>query len=216
MNQASCRLFPLQSDPFDAPEYIFVDVRRLRLTCFMSPDAARDDRHIVFIVDDGFTDIHFDINEDSSSVRMDVDISFVPGPEDTLFFFTPVLMTVAGQLYAVPGDFMTVNTAVNPPRSSVAQAILDERKHTENGSEAAVTTSITIQIHAVREPMEIHLLQFSEKRELLKNEAFLPGTVPNLIAPLAETTIFAWNLWKTMGTVPSSSDAQPSAGTWIT
>ena len=182
----------------------------------MSPDAARDDRHIVFIVDDGFTDIHFDINEDSSSVRMDVDISFVPGPEDALFFFNPVLMTVAGQLYAVPDDFMTVNTAVNPPRSSVAQAILDERKHTENGSEAAVTTSITFQIHAVREPMEIHLLQFSEKRELLKSEAFLPGTVPNLIAPLAETTIFSWNLWKTMGTVPSSSDAQPSAGTWIT
>ena len=46
---------------------------------------------------------------------------------------------------------------------------------------------MSIQIQAVRKPLLIRLLQFSRTHELLENEEFLPGTVPEQIIPLTET-----------------------------
>ena len=124
--------------------------------------------------------------DDGSSVKMDAAISVVPGQGDAFFFYNPVLMADSGQVFAVPGDFMAISAAMNPPGSSVGQTVRDERKHTENGSETTDTTTVSIQIKAVREPLKIRLLQFSEAHELLKSEEFEPGTVPEQIAPLPE------------------------------
>jgi hypothetical protein len=98
-----------------------------------------------------------------------------------------VLRTDLGQVFAVPGDFMAVSAAMNPPGSAVGQTVRDERKHTENGSETIDTTTVNILIKAVREPMKIRLLQFSEAHELLISEEFVPGTVPEQIVPLTES-----------------------------
>ena len=176
----------LHSEPDGDPEYFFGDVRGLRLICFMLSDASGKDSHAVFNTDDGFTAIDFDIDQDSGSVSMAAVISFVPGREEALFFMNPVLMAASGQVFAVPGDFMAVSAAMNPPGSSVGQTIRDERTHAENGRENADTTTVTVQINAFREPTDIRLLQFSEKHELLKSEEFLPGAVPDEIVPLAE------------------------------
>ena len=176
----------LQPGPDSDPEYTFGDVRGLRLICFMLPDASGDGNRVVSNVDDGFTAIDFDVNENSASISMEAAISFVPGQENAFFFFNPVLIATSGQVFAVPGDFMAMNGEMAPPGSSVGQTIRDERKHTENGTETTDTTSVTIQINAVREPTEIRLLQFSENHELLKSEAFQPGAVPDELVPLAE------------------------------
>ena len=179
---ASC----VQTEPGCDPEYVFGDVSGLRLICFTVPDEAGEGARIVSVVDDGFTAVGFDVDEDSGSVSMDADISFVPRPEDAFFFYNPVLVAATGQVFAVPGDFMAVNAAMNPPGSSVGQTVRDERKHTENGMETTDTTTVNVRINAVRKPVEIRVLQFTEKHELLKSEAFIPGAVPDRIEPLAE------------------------------
>lgn len=169
------------------PEYVFEIAGGLRLICFLMPDETGDGNRMVSNVDDGFSAVHFDMGEEGRSITMDAEIRFVPGQEDELFFYNPVLLADSGQVFAVPGDFMAVNAAMNPVGSSVGQTIRDERTHRENGAEITDTTAVSVQITAVREPMEIRLLQFSEKHELLKSEAFLPGCVPDQIVPLAET-----------------------------
>lgn len=168
------------------PEYVFENVSGLRLICFLMPDEDGGGNRMVSQVDEGFSAVHFDMEEDGSSIKMDAEISFVPGQDDALFFYNPILLADSGQVFAVPGDFMAVSAAMNPPGSSVGQAIRDERTRMENGLEIADTTVVSVQINAVREPMEIRLLQFSEKHELLKSEAFQPGAVPDRIVPLAE------------------------------
>ncbi len=166
-------------------EYVFENVGGLRLICFLIPDETGDGSSIVSNVDDGISSVDLDINEDGSSVMMDAAISFVPGREDGLFFFNPILLSPSGEVFAVPGDFMAVSAA-DPPGASVGLTIRDERKHTENGREVTDTTTVSVRIDAVREPAEIRLLQFGENHELLKSEAFLPGGVPEQIVPSAE------------------------------
>lgn len=180
---ASC----VQAGPDSDPEYLFGDVRGLRLICFAVPDEAGEGSRVVSNVDDGFTAVDFDISEDSGSVNMDAAFCFVPGPEDALFFFNPVLLSASGQAAAVPGDYMSVSAEMNPPGSSVGQTVRDERRHLENGREIVDVTTVTVQIDAVREPAEIRLLQFDENHVLLKSEAFTPSSVPEQIRPLAET-----------------------------
>ena len=170
--------------PDREPEYTFGNVDGLRLICFSAPDEDGDGGGLVSNVDDGFSAVHFDLDDDGSSITMEAAIDLVPGDEEELFFFDPVLLSVSGQVFAVPGDFMAVSAAMDPPGSTVGQTIRDERKHTENGSEMGDTTTITVQINAVREPVKIRFLQFSEAHELLKSEEFLPGRVPDQIVPL--------------------------------
>lgn len=179
---ASCE----QKGPDNEIEYHFGDVDGLRLICFIDSE-DNGDGSIISNADDGISAVDFNMNEDGSSIRMDATINFVPDQDETLFFYNPVLRTNSGQVFATPGDFMAVSSAMNPPGSSVGQTVRDERKHTENGSETTDTTTVSIQIKAVREPLKIRLLQFSEAHELLKSEEFEPGTVPEQIAPLTET-----------------------------
>ena len=175
-----------QEGPDADPEYVFGDISGLRLICFIAPEDDGEGNRVISWVDDGISAVDFDLNEDDSSVRMDATISFVPGPDEELFFCNPVFRSASGQVFAVPGDFMAVSAAANPPGSSVGQTVRDERIHTGNGGETSDTTAVSIQIESVCEPAEIRLLQFSENHEILKSEAFAPGTVPELIVPLAE------------------------------
>ena len=179
---ASCT----QKETDDEPEYSFGEVNGLRFLCFVVPDETGEGSRIVSNVDDGISTVDFDMSEDGSSVKMDAAINVVPGEDDELFFYNPILLTSSGEVLSVPGDFMAVSSAMNPPGSSVGQTVRDERTHTENGKEITDTTAVSIQINAVREPLKIRLLQFSAEHELLESEEFEPGTVPDLIVPLAE------------------------------
>ena len=180
---ASCT----QKEPDDEPDYLFGDVSGLRLICFIDIEENGEGSRIISNVDDGISSVDFDMNEDGSFIKMDAAICFVPGQDEELFFYNPVLRTDSGQVFAVAGDFMAVSAAMNPPGSSVGQTVRDERKHTENGRETSDTTTVSIQIRTVRKPMKIRLLQFNAGHELLESEEFDPGTVPDQVVPLAET-----------------------------
>ena len=180
---ASC----MQNETDDETEYTFGEVNGLRLICFIAPEESGEGSSVISNVDDGISAVDFDMNEDGNSIKMEATISVVPGQDDELFFYNPVLLAASGQVFAVPGDCMAVSAALNPPGSAIGQTVRDERKHIENGSEIIDTTTVNIQIKAVREPLEIRLLQFSEAHELLKSEEFMPGAVPEQIVPLAET-----------------------------
>ena len=179
---ASCAQEEADADP----EYSFGEVDGLRLLCFTVPDETGEGSRIVSNVDDGISAVDFDMSDDGSSVKMDAAISVVPGQGDAFFFYNPVLMAASGRVFAVPGDFMAVSAAMNPPGSSVGQTIRDERKHTEDGHEITDTTIASIQIKAVRKPLKIRLLQFDKAHGLLSSEEFLPGAVPEQIIPRAE------------------------------
>jgi len=179
---ASC----LQKGSVDETEYRFGDISGLQLICFIASEGNGEESLVISNADDGISAVDFNMNEDGSSIKMDATISFVPGQDEAFFFYNPVLRTESGQVFAVPGDFMTVSAAMNPPGSSVGQTVRDERRHMENGSETTDITTVSIQIKAVREPMKIRLLQFNKAHELLKSEEFMPGTVPEQIVPLTE------------------------------
>ena len=179
---ASCT----KNETDDETEYSFGEVKGLRLICFIAPEESGEGSDIISNVDDGISAVDFDMNEDGSSIKMEATISVVPGQDDALFFYNPVLLAASGQVFAVPGDCMAVSAAMNPPGSYVGQTVRDERKHTENGMEITDTTIVNIQIQAVRKPIKNWLLQFSGEHELLNSEEFMPGAVPEQIIPQAE------------------------------
>ena len=175
-----------QREPYFETEYTFEGVSGLRLICFMTPEGADGGSTMVSNVDDGISAVHFDADEQSNAVRMDAAISYVPGQEEVCFYYNPVLISNSGQVFAVPGDYMAVSAAMNPPGSSVGQTIRDERRHTAGGREEVDATTVSVQINAVRAPAEVRLLQFSAAHELLKSDAYIPGAVPDTITMSAE------------------------------
>ena len=174
-------------DSDSGPEYRFKAVNGLRLICFTVPGDGGEVNSIISNVDDGIAAVDFNVSEDNGTIKMKASVSVVPKQDEEMFFYNPVLRTEDGRVFAVPGDFMVISAEMNPPGASVGQTIRDERKHTENGTEIVNVTEVNIEIIAVRKPLKIRLLQFSKVHEILKKEEFVPGSVPEQIAPLAET-----------------------------
>ena len=168
------------------PEYQFETVNGLRLICFTVSETGSEGSSIVSNVDDGFAAVDFNLSEDGSTVKIKASVSVIPGRDEEAFFYNPVLRTADGRVFAVPGDFVTVSSEMNPPGASVGQTVRDERKHTEDDVEIVDYTEVNVEITAVREPMKIRLLQFNKAHEIQKSEEFAPGSVPERIVPLAE------------------------------
>lgn len=173
-------------DSDSGPEFRFDEVNGLRLLCFTVPGNSDEGDAIVSNVDDGFTAVDFNLSEDNSSIRMKASVSVVPKQDEEAFFCNPVLRTADGRIYAVPGDFMVISAEMNPPGASVGQTVRDERKHSENGTETIDVTEVNVEIVSVREPLKIRLLQFGKAHEILQNEEFIPGSVPERIVPSAD------------------------------
>ena len=177
--------FPTQKEPDAETEYSFEEIGGLRLICFIATD-ENGEGSVISIADDGISAVDFEMSEDGGSVNMAAEIRYVPGRDDALFFFNPVLLSLSGQVFAMPGDFMAVSAAMNPPGSCIGQTVRDQRTHTENGRQITDAVSVDVRILAVRKPLTIRLLQFGRTHELLRSEEFSPGAVPERIIPLAE------------------------------
>ena len=95
---ASCT----QEGPDAETEYHFGDVSGLRLICFVAPEDDGEGSCIISNVDDGISDVDFDLSEDGTSIKMDATIHFVPEQNEELFFYNPVLRADSGQVFAVP------------------------------------------------------------------------------------------------------------------
>ena len=175
-----------QETPDADVECAFEGVSGLRLICFSLPEKNGQDARVVSIADDGIADVHFDLTETGDAVKIDGAVSCVPGQEEEFFFCNPVLLTSDGRVCAVPGDFMAVSAEMTPFGASVGQKLRDERKHTENGEIMTDVTEASLQILAVREPLKIMFVQFSQAHEVLKTEEYTPGAVPEQIVLLKD------------------------------
>ncbi len=174
-------------------EYAFWDAPSeisggLRFFCFPGQD-ENGESGFISQADDGICKADF-LFEDESSVKMDGTILYAPKKEEARFFCNPVLLAADGRAFAVPGDFLSVSAGTNPPGSSVALKVTDQRKHTEDGREITDVTEVSIAVEAVREPLRLALLQFNEAHELLMAQEYAPGTVPETIVPSAEAEYF--------------------------
>ena len=175
-----------QETPDADVECVFEGVSGLRLICFSLPEENGQDARVVSIADDGIADVHFDMTETGDAVKIDGTVSCVPGQEEEYFFCNPVFLTSDGRVCAVPGDFMAVSAEMMPFGASVGQKLRDERKHTENGEIMTDVTEASLQILAVREPLKIMFVQFSQAHEVLKTEEDAPGAVPEQIVLLKD------------------------------
>ena len=163
-------------------EYVFDSVKGIRFICFMTQD-EEGGNSVVTNADPEISSAGFDF-ENEASVRMEGILYVVPGWDERSFFYNPVLRMEDGRVCAVPGDPMYVSAGMNPPGSSVGQTLKDERTHMENGAEITDVTVVSLEIRAVRKPLQTILLQFSDTHELLNTEAYAPGAVPEEITML--------------------------------
>lgn len=166
------------TDPSET-EYRFEGIDGLRFICYTDRD-KNGEPAIISNIDEGISRADLEL-EDESSVQMSGTILFVPGPDETCFFYNPVLKAQDGSVFAVPGDPMAVDASMSLPDAAVGQTLRDERKHTEHGAEVTDVTNVSMEIGIRREPLRITLLQFSDAHALLKAEEYAPGTVPEEI-----------------------------------
>ena len=168
----------------DETEYCFDGARGLRFICDIDED-ENGESSIVSNVDDGICQADFQF-EDERTVEMRGTILFVPGAEETCFFYNPVMKSQDGRVFVMPGEPMVVDASMSQPGAAVGQTLRDERRHVVNGAEITDVTVVSLEIQAVRAPVQVTLLQFNEAHELLKADTYAPDAVPEELVLLKE------------------------------
>ena len=82
---------------------------------------------------------------------------------------------------------MVVDASMSQPGAAVGQTLRDERRHVVNGVEITDVTVVSLEIQAVRAPVQVTLLQFNEAHELLKADTCAPDAVPEELVLLKDT-----------------------------
>ena len=139
--------------------------------------------------DTGICDVSINVDATGTGekVKLEGSVYYVPGKEDVQFFFNPVYQTENGDVYALPGESMSMDPD-QPAGASMGFSLSGFQNASEGGKETASSgTEVTVSIRTVHETLKVRALQFSADHRLLKTDEFLPGELPETFAPLPET-----------------------------
>lgn len=178
-----------EENPFTETDCVFEGVNGLRMIYL--PLGGDENTFGPCIVDDGISDVSLDFKttDAGEEVKMKGKIHFVPRSGDECFWFNPVFQTAGGEVYALPGEFMSMGDATS--HGSMGMTLSSRESYTLNGKETAIRSlEITMEIQAMDAPVRNRVLQFSRENELLNTDEFEPGKLPESMDPLPETDWF--------------------------
>lgn len=101
-------------------------------------------------------------------------------------YFNPVYVDGNGSFYITSGHGFSTS-GDNAPGSLYAQTMEDSRTVTENGERIVRSISVKISLGTMYAPWEYVLLQMDEENQVIRQDSYLPGQLPEAVTPEAET-----------------------------
>lgn len=162
-------VLPMESDNTD-PEA----ERRLLTGCF--PE-------IVYIGNLGKADGRSNVNRESGTDRLDIDLSgevYACGDRQVIFNFYPIYQTSDEKIYLTRGNSMGMS---GTDGGSATHTLTSEKTETFCGRTRHVTVKVAITAVSRPVPERFTVAHMGENDELLKLEEFAPDALPESITP---------------------------------
>ena len=173
-------------DTIATKEYDFDDVDGIR---FFAPFINEESgSYWSTNIDEGIADCntHFLSKDDGESVSLKGTIYIASHNSLGNFYFNPVYQSSNGEVYAVSGSGVFLGDG-NVPGVSWSQKITENREIASGEANTSSGTDVEVTVCVIDKPINIALLQFDNKNELLAIKEYLPGTMPEHIDALSDT-----------------------------
>ena len=145
-------------------------------------DPETDSGYRATVADPGMAYIHssYHTGETTESIDITASIYYTPEAGSPVFYFNPVYQDPDGGYYVTSGQGMSMSAYVG---SQMGQTLREESA--KDGM--TVSRSLDITIRCVELPEAIKLIQLSADHRILAEDTFTPETMPEEIAPVADT-----------------------------
>ncbi len=176
---------PETGETFTLPEFQFGDVKGVP---FFYYEEEREHGTVTSLVNssDGknfFADTVSNFGNDK--ITLEGTIYFTPSAEETFScYVNPVYQSPDGSIYAVAGNGYSFSQDSPISEGGLWSTTLSEDTSVYNGEETiAFSTSVKINLSVMYAPASIRLIQMDEENRLLDQKEYVPGQVPDRIAP---------------------------------
>lgn len=143
------------------------------------------------VCSDGVSEVHLsvDMNDQGEETNLTGTIYMLPGQEDhdIAYHVNPVYQTSDGKIYAVSGSGFSTS-GESEEGEVYSTTLYEERKETENGKYKTEKSSVTVRYGVMHKPVQITIYQMDEDHQILKQDTFTPGEVPDELTPESKTS----------------------------
>lgn len=134
--------------------------------------------------DDEINDVSTDVNvsETEETKTLSGTVYMLPNmiDGDVGYYVNPVYQTADGEIYAVEGggSYSSGNTSEG---EQFSVGLSSETTVTENGKEKTDKSSVNVKLAVMYEPVKIRIYQMDGKNQVVKEEEYQPGKMPEKI-----------------------------------
>lgn len=156
---------------------------------------GEDGSHRMCLCTDGICDIDTNTNimDDGAEYGISGTMYLLPGQadEEATYYANPVYQTAEGEIYAVSGQGF-LNGGDSPEGAVFSTTLSGEIVHTENGNTKTETNSVAVHYAVMDRPLRITLCQMSQDHQVVKQDVYRPGELPeNIVAEPGTAYILA-------------------------
>ena len=105
------------------------------------------------------------------------------------YYVNPVYQTSDGKIYVVPGSGIS-NSSISDESDNMSICLNDQTDSMEKGITKTEKCSVTVQFSSMFKPVKITLIQMDEKNQVLKQEEYIPGNLPDQLTAEKDTSYF--------------------------
>jgi hypothetical protein len=139
---------------------------------------------------------YFNFSDDGDDVKLEGVIYVDPSSAGMIHFFNPIYQAADGSIYAVAGS--SISSDVNGSEGEAySQTISSTYTETVNGKVVTDSTSVKITIGIMFTPTRIRVVQFDAQGGILAGDEYLPGALPESIAPQRSAAYIVVETYKT-------------------
>jgi len=145
---------------------------------------------------------YFNITDEGDDVKLEGVIYVDSSSAGMIHFFNPIYQAADGSIYAVAGSSISsdVNGGEGDAYSQAISATYTESStytETVNGKVVTDSTSVKITISIMFTPTRIRVVQFDAQGGVLASDEYLPGALPESIAPQKSAAYIVVETYKT-------------------
>ena len=167
-------------------EYVFDGIEGIRFFAPRINDESGAYTNACADADEGIADIHVHINatDEGETISINGTIYVAAHKNFVRLYLNPVYQSPDGEVYAVSGDGIIFDEV---PGASRSQKITENITSTYGDTKTSSGTEVEVTVCVMNEPTNITLLQFNSNNELLSQNEYAPGNLPDHINTFSDT-----------------------------
>ena len=171
-------------DTITTKEYVFPTIEGIEYFAYQITSTT-ESTYTTSTVGEGLSDskMHLHSTDAGDFITLEATLYVAAQRGSVCYYFNPVYQDAEGNVYVTSGQGM--ESSVDTEGINFSQSVKETHTVTQDGEMKEYTNSVTVSVQVVSPPETIVVLQMDGENHVIAQEEYIPGQMPETIAPEA-------------------------------